>query len=112
MRKSLLGTVAVAAMTVIAGSSASALSMLDSVRIAVESNPEIGEAIANREAIEFELRQGRGLYLPRIDLDGSLGGEIRDSQTTHRLNDQRHLFFRREGSVTVRQLLFDGFGTE
>ena len=112
MRKSLLGTVAVAAMTVIAGSSASALSMLDSVRIAVESNPEIGEAIANREAIEFELRQGRGLYLPRIDLDGSLGGEIRDSQTTHRLNDQRHLFFRREGSVTVRQLLFDGFGTQ
>lgn len=112
MRKSLLGTVAVAAMTVVTATGASALSMLDSVRIAVESNPEIGEAIANREAIEFELRQGRGLYLPRVDLDGSLGGEIRDSQTTHGTNNTDHLFFRRQGSVTVRQLLFDGFGTQ
>ena len=111
-RKTLIGAVSAAAMTVVAGGNAWALSMLDSVRIAVESNPEIGEAIANREAIEFELRQGRGLYLPRIDLDGSLGGEIRDNATTHRLGDQRHLFFRREGSVTVRQLLFDGFGTQ
>ena len=47
---------------------ADAMSMKDAVVRAVESNPEIGEAIANRAGIEFELEQGRGLYRPRIDL--------------------------------------------
>lgn len=112
VRKCLFGAVSAGALTLMAGSNAYALSMLESVRIAVRSNPEIGEAIANREAIEFELRQGRGQFLPRIDLEGSLGGELRDSQTTHASNKKDHLFFRREGSLTVRQLLFDGFGTQ
>ena len=44
--------------------SANAMSLIEAVRIAVHSNPEIGEAIANREAIEFELQQGRGLFRP------------------------------------------------
>ena len=112
VRRSLLGAASAFALILATGTSAWALSMLDAVRIAVESNPEIGEAIANREAIEFELRQGRGLYLPRIDLDGSLGAEVRDSATTRANGDDDHAFFRKEGSVTVRQLLFDGFGTQ
>ncbi len=91
---------------------AQAMSMKAAVAEAVESNPEIGEAIANRAAIEFELEQGRGLYRPRIDLEGSIGGEIRDSATSRANNDEDHLFLRKEASVVVRQLLFDGFGTE
>ena len=90
---------------------ADAMSMKDAVALAVESNPEIGEAIANRAGIEFELEQGRGLYRPRIDLEGSIGGEIRDSATTRANNDEDHLFLRREASVVIRQTLFDGFGT-
>lgn len=90
----------------------SAMSMKDAVVRAVHSNPEIGEAIANREGIEFELEQGRGLYRPRVDLQASAGGEIRDSSTTRPVDDDDHLFFRREASVVVRQLLFDGFGTD
>ena len=112
MRKSILAATSILAVGLLSSTSSWAMSMGDAVRIAVESNPEIGEAIANREAIEFELRQGRGLYLPRIDLEGSLGGEIRDSRSTHATGDNDHLFFRKEGSVVIRQLLFDGFGTD
>ena len=56
---------------------AQALSLVEAVRIAVSSNPEIGEAIANREAIEFELQQGRGLFRPKVDLEARIGGEKR-----------------------------------
>ncbi len=86
--------------------------MKEAVAVAVDSNPEIGEAVANRAAIEFELEQGRGLYRPRLDLEGSIGGEIRDSATTRANNDDDHLFLRQQASVVVRQLLFDGFGTD
>ncbi len=112
LHNSLRGAASAVAMLLTMATGASAMSMLDAVRIAVESNPEIGEAIANREAIEFELRQGQGLYLPRIDIDGRLGAAIHDDATTHANNDQSHAFFEKQGSVTVRQLLFDGFGTQ
>jgi adhesin transport system outer membrane protein len=96
------------------GKSSTALSMSleEAVAIAVDSNPDIGQAIANREAVEFELRQGRGLYLPRIDLEGDLGGQIRDNSTTRSTNNQDDIFFRRQGSIVMRQLLFDGFKTD
>ncbi|MGI9372538.1 MAG: TolC family outer membrane protein [Hyphomicrobiales bacterium] len=100
------------------GTNASAMSMREAVGVAVDSNPEIGEAVANREAIEFELRQGRGLWMPRVDLEASIGGEIRNNRSTRAAGalgskyDQDHVFLRRQASVVVRQLLFDGFGTD
>lgn len=86
--------------------------MKEAVIQALRTNPEISEAIANRESIEFELEQGRGLYRPRIDLEGSIGGEIRNDSTTRENNDEDRLFLRREASVVVRQTLFDGFGID
>lgn len=86
--------------------------MREAVGIAVDSNPEIGEAVSNREAREFELRQARGLWMPRLDLEASIGGEIRNNSTTRANNDTDHLFLRRQGSLVGRQLLFDGFGTD
>ncbi len=96
----------------VGSTSLSAMSMKDAVIQAVTSNPEIGEAVANREGIEFELEQGRGLYRPRVDLQGSIGGELRDNSTTRNNGDDDNVFLRREASVVVRQLLFDGFGTD
>ena len=69
--------VAIAGYGLMTSTSAHAMSLLEAVRIAVHSNPEIGEAIANREAIEFELEQGRGLFRPRVDLEARIGGEKR-----------------------------------
>ncbi len=110
-RSMMLATASLAAF--VAGAQClSAMSMKDAVVTAVHSNPEIGEAVANREGIEFELEQGRGLYRPRIDLQASAGGEIADNSNTRESGDTDHLFFRREASVVVRQLLFDGFGVD
>lgn len=89
-----------------------ALSLYEAVSIAVDSNPEIGEAIARREAIEFELRQGRGLYLPSVDVEGKTGFENRDNRTTRANNDDDHVFFRNEATLSVTQMLFDGFATD
>ena len=80
--------------------------------MAVSSNPDIGQAIANREATEFQLRQGRGHYLPSIDIEGELGAERADNPSSRANGDQNHVFFRRQGSLVIRQLLFDGFRTD
>ena len=88
------------------------MSLEEAVSIAVNSNPEVGQAIANREAIEFALRQGRGRYLPSIDVEGDLGAENRNTPTTRAGGNQGSVFFRRQASVVMRQLLFDGFKTD
>ncbi len=88
------------------------MSLEEAVSIAVKTNPDVGQAIANREAIEFALRQGRGRYLPSIDLEGDLGAENRNNATTRASGDQNSVFFRRQASVVMRQLLFDGFKTD
>src|SRR5690606_37792025 len=62
------------------------------VALALEHNPEIGQAVANREAIEFELAQGRGLYLPSVDLEARAGVQVVDNGTTRFNGDDDHLF--------------------
>lgn len=86
-----------------------AMTLEDAIRIALEANPEIGEAIANREATEFELKQAKGLFLPQIDLEIRNGVQQQNDPGTRASGDQRHWFNRREGSAIMRQLLFDGF---
>ena len=54
---------------------AQAISLKTAIKVALEANPEIGEAIANREALEFELKQARGLYLPKFDIEGRYGAQ-------------------------------------
>jgi adhesin transport system outer membrane protein len=98
----------------LASGSAQALSLVEAVRIAVSSNPEIGEAIANREAIEFELEQGRGLFRPKVDLEARIGGEKRWRENLEATapDGSEGWLNRREASVIVRQLLFDGYESQ
>ncbi len=86
--------------------------LTEAVSTAVQSNPEIGEAVANREATEFELRQGRGLYLPKLDAEGSIGGEILNNSNTRSDDSVDDVWNPRQGSLVARQLLFDGFATD
>ncbi len=118
----LLGGVAAVALLAGMSGSANAISVKEAVTVALEANPEIGEAIANREAREFELRQAHGLYLPQVDLEARTGTQRLDSPGTRAgttredgvipsplLDDDDTYFNRREASVVVQQLLFDGF---
>lgn len=118
----LLGSVAAAALLAGMAGNANAISVKEAIIIALEANPEIGEAIANREAREFELRQAHGLYLPQVDVEARVGAQRLDSVGTRAgtaredgtipsrgIDDDDTYFNRREANVVVQQLLFDGF---
>jgi adhesin transport system outer membrane protein len=81
------------------------------VAIAVESNPEIGAAIENREAVQFELRQAYGLFLPSVDLEGSIGARRLDNPTRRALGTDDKTLHPGEIGATVTQRIFDGYET-
>jgi hypothetical protein len=53
---------AVSVLCVLAVQNASALTLEESIAAALKSNPQIGQAIENRRATEWELRQARGSF--------------------------------------------------
>lgn len=112
MKLKQLFAVSVWGFSLLSSTSAQALSLLEAVQIAVASNPEIGEAISNREAIEFELEQARGLFRPKVDLEARIGGERRWRQNNVNPNSNAGWLNRREASVVARQLLFDGYESQ
>ena len=50
-----------------------AVTLQEAVAVAMTSNPSIAQAQYNKEAIEFERKQAQGLFLPRVDIEGSAG---------------------------------------
>lgn len=92
--------------------SASATSLQEAVSIAVTENPQVLTATHDREVAAAQLDAARGAYLPRVDLEGGYAQEQLDSPTS-RLRRQRYdIFGHGEGSLSVRQTLFDGFGMQ
>jgi adhesin transport system outer membrane protein len=91
-----------------------AFTLRDAIMQAVQTNPGIGEAAANRRATESELRQNQSTLLPQVRLEASAGPERLNQKDIHPPlaavplgNDET--LYGRKGSVVVRQLLFDGF---
>lgn len=93
-------------------SPALSISLYEAVQVAIEGNPEIGEAVANKEAREFELKQAYGLYLPQVDVEGRYGPQRFDSPVTRPLGTDDDGLFRSETNVVIQQLLFDGFNRQ
>ena len=54
-------------------SPAYAVELRDAVQAALNSNPEIRQAVANRVATQEERVQAQGLWYPRISVEGSAG---------------------------------------
>jgi adhesin transport system outer membrane protein len=90
---------------------AQAQSLREAVSLTLKTNPQIGAAIENKEAIAFELRQARGLFMPRVDFEASagrrelerLGGASATGQTRYSPI---------EAGVTATWKLFDGGSRE
>lgn len=95
------------AATMLSSTNAGALTLKEAMAVAVESNPEVGQAIENREAIEFELRQAKGLYLPSIDLEGSTGVRRLDNSSRRALDDEDEPLYPSEAGLVITQKLFD-----
>ena len=50
-------------------------SINDALKQAIQTNPGVGEASANRRATESELRQTQGTLLPQVRLEANAGPE-------------------------------------
>jgi outer membrane protein, adhesin transport system len=115
--------------------SAAPFTINDAIRQAVQTNPTVGEAAANRRATEAELRQTQSTLLPQVRLEALAGPERLNNPagrgpgglfnvppgavvppcsisggpgcTTN--NDQ--WVAGAQGSIAIRQLLFDGFAS-
>ena len=89
------------------GGGVDAASLADTVQYTIRTNPEVLQSAANRRAIDFELRQARGLYYPQIDLRAGVGPEWTDNTSV-----RGTVLARYESRVTLQQRLFDGFETQ
>ena len=92
----------------LAAGSAFADSLGNAVRDAVASNPLIGEAGANRRAIDAEVDQAQGLYRPKLDVE-AYTGPYKYDRSSLADRDNREWRLSRSASVVLRQTLFDGF---
>jgi adhesin transport system outer membrane protein len=85
--------------------------ILDAINQAVKTNPGVGEASANRRATEAELRQTQGTLLPQIRLQANTGPEMLNRAIVPAPAGNGSYVNGSEASVTVRQLVFDGFAS-
>lgn len=108
-RKGLMGTVFAATMMFAGAGHSMATTVDEAIRLAVQNNPVIGAATNNRLAVDEELRQARGLYLPRVDLDAAIGPERTSNINTRAAGDDNDTFTRTNAGLTITQRLFDGF---
>src|SRR5687768_9545845 len=102
--RALLGSVSGVLLT----ASAQAMPLHQAVQVAMESNPEIGQAVQNHDATGFELRQALGLYAPRIDLDASAGVQLLDSPGRRLAGTGDDVLYPAQIGVTATFDLFDG----
>ena len=89
-----------------------AFSIVDAINQAVQSNPGVGEAAADRRATEAGLRQSQGALLPQVRIDASHGLEKfsqNDVTPPPQGNDQT--LHASQASLTIRQTLFDGMSS-
>lgn len=78
-----------------------------SVEQAVLSNPEIGAQYQNFQSSLEGQKVGRGRLMPEVNVQGWTGREWRGSSSNSESNDWTRTGY----SLSLRQLLFDGFST-
>jgi adhesin transport system outer membrane protein len=90
-----------------------AFTITDAIKQAVQTNPGVTEAAANRRATEAELRQNQSTLLPQVRLRADYGPEklTRYDIQPPPAGDGQWRKDSREASIVVRQLLFDGLAS-
>ncbi len=110
MRRLAVTLLSTAALVIGAGS-ANAASLMDTVRAALENNPDLGVVRSDRLAVDQELRQARAGYLPQVDLRAAAGPEFTRNSRFRDADDDETLL-RSEAQLTLSQMLFDGHTTK
>src|SRR5216683_2028823 len=81
---------------------AEGFSVRDAILQAVQTNPGVGEAAANRRATETELRQVQSTLLPQVRLEARVGPEEFTQDIIPPPTGNGMWLHGREGSVVVR----------
>jgi outer membrane protein, adhesin transport system len=101
------------------GASAEPFSINDALKQAVQTNPGVGEASANRRATQSELRQTQSTLLPQVRLEARWGPEKFDQSGSVVTGTAQPAPVAGSGpwrngsqeSIVIRQTLFDGFAS-
>ena len=110
LRRGLMSAAIGGALLVQGLASAYAITVQEAVKLSLSTNPDIGVAASNREAVDQELRQARGLYLPQIDASAAWGSRwINDGVTRARDGSDSQNNEAEDYLITLQQRIFDGF---
>ncbi|MCP4394774.1 MAG: TolC family outer membrane protein [Alphaproteobacteria bacterium] len=97
-----------AAALILAMSSANALTITESVQTAIDTNPKIKAAAADKREIDHEVSQSRSFYYPTVDIYGGAGTEwTKNTSIRTGTNMPRY-----ESAISINQVVFDGFKRE
>lgn len=108
MKTSLLKALLLSGVALLATLPASAMGLREAVQVALESNPQIGQAIQNHDATGFELRQAMGLYAPRVDLEASAGVQLLNNPSRRAQGIQDTPLYPTQIGLTATYDLYDG----
>lgn len=81
------------------------------IATAIQTNPLVNQARARTRAADYDIRQARGGYLPSIDINGGIGPEDSNIKQLKLSGNDNGTLTRREFGLTLRQMIYDGFGT-
>ncbi|HET6536917.1 MAG TPA: TolC family protein [Sphingopyxis sp.] len=110
MKLALFGTqIASALALALAASPAAAqpMSLKEVIAVAIDTNPQIHQAEMNKQAIEFELEQAKGLYMPRVTLEASAGVRRLENNTRRAQNIANKEMYPLEAQIRAEQTLID-----
>lgn len=108
MKKSLLKALLLSGVALLMPLSANAMSLNEAVQVALESNPQIGQAIQNHDATGFELRQAMGLYAPRVDLEASTGIQMLNNPSRRSQGIEDRALYPSQIGIVASFDLYDG----
>ena len=91
----------------LSASPALAVDLKQAVQAALASNPDIRQAIHNKEATREERRQGEGRYYPTVSVEASSGVRGLRNPSRRRIGLGDDKLFPLEADVTVDQLFID-----
>src|SRR5690349_14980817 len=97
-------TIMVPGALLLCGTPALAVDLRDAIQSALNTNPEIRQAVSNRAATNEERIQGQGAYYPRISVEGSAGVRSLKNPTRRDLGIADHTLWPIEGDLIVDQL--------
>lgn len=92
----------------LAGGDLVGASVQDAVQQTISSHPRVLGAQTREQAAQQDIRAAWGGYLPRVDLAGAIGWERSDNPGTRATGHNHRDLTRRESSILLSQLLFDG----